>query len=163
MDHLSLNTIIFPVLRGELSGGSDKTTDYRWSIEINCGESPQLDFRNWSDDRQEQPLDWLAGLEPYLYAQMLPLRVASPTELVGRTYSFPQSPDDESPDWPHGIGWPFFCLYLMEHVWAHPIQVTFTKRKGRKYRVEIIGGYFNCGVAYDLRVAAWLDWVDSEA
>ena len=158
MEQLYLNTIAFPVLRGELYGGRD-TTDYRWGIEINCGESPQLDYQNWPDDREEQPLDWLAGFEPYLYAQMLPLRVTSPEELIGRAYSFPQSPDDDPPDWPRGIGWPFFCLYLMEHYWAHPMRVAFTERRGRKYRVEIAGGYPDGGVVYDLRVAAWLDWV----
>lgn len=163
MDHLYLNTIAFPVLRGELCGGRDTTTDYRWSIEIHCGESPQLDYRNWPDEREEQPLDWLAGLEPFLYAQMLPLRVASPEELVGRSYSFPQTPDDDPPNWPQGIGWPFFSLYLMEHAWAHPMRVTFIERRGQQYRVEIVGGYLDSGVVYDLRVTAWLNWLDEEA
>ena len=66
MDQLYLNTIAFPVRRGELYRGRDASTDYRWGIEINCDESPQLDYRDWPDDREEGPLDWLAGCEPYL-------------------------------------------------------------------------------------------------
>ena len=158
MDHLYLNTIAFPVLRGELCRGRDASNEYSWGIEVHCCESTQLDYRSWPDDRDEGPLDWLAGSEPYLYAQMLPLRVASPDELVGRAYSFPQSPDDEPADWPSGIGWPFFCLYLMEHDLAHPMQVAFTERRGSQYRVEIAGGYPSSGLVHDLRVAAWLDW-----
>ncbi len=158
MDHLYLNTIAFPVLRGELLGGRDTTTDFRWGIEINCGESPQLDYRSWPDEREEQLHDWLASAEPYLYAQMLPLRVSSPDELVGREYTFPQSPDDDPPDWPRGIGWPFFTLYLFEHYWAHPIRVAFTGKQGIQYRVEIAGSYPDGGMVYDMRVQAWLDW-----
>lgn len=94
---------------------------------------------------------------------MLPLQVESPEELVGRVYSFPQSPDDEPPDWPSGIGWPFFCLYLMEHDLAHPMRVSFTERRGRQYRIEIAGRYPSGGVVHDLRVAAWLDWQAPDA
>jgi hypothetical protein len=163
VDYLYLNTIAFPVRRGELCVGRDASTDYRWDIEIHCDESPQLDCRNWPDDREEGPLDWVAGFEPYLYAQMLPLRVASPDDLVGRAYWFPQSPDDDPPDWPSGIGWPFFCLYLMEHSWAYPMRVAFTEKSGQQYRVEIAGGYPDGGVIYDLRVETWLDRVAPDA
>lgn len=163
VDHLHLNTIAFPVLRGELYRARDASDDYRWGIEVHCGESPHLDYRSWPDDRDEGPLDWLAGSEPYLYAQMLPLRVTSPDELIGRAYSFPQSPDDEPADWPRGIGWPFFCLYLMEHDLAHPMRVAFTERRGGQYRVEIAGGYPSGGLVHDLRVEAWLDWQAQDA
>lgn len=158
MDQLDLNSIAFPVRRGELCRVHDASTDYRWGVEIHCDESLQLDDRDWPDDREEGPLDWLAGCEPYLYAQMLPLRAASPDELVGRAYDFPQSPDDDPQDWPSGIGWPFFCLYLTEHSLAHPMRVAFTEKRGRQYRVEIAGRYPDGGVIYDLRVEAWLDW-----
>jgi hypothetical protein len=158
MDQLYLNTMAFPVRRGELYRGRDNSTDYRWCIEIGCDESPQLDYRHWSDDREEGPLDWLAGTEPYLYAQMLPLRVESPDELIGREFRFPQSPDDDPLDWPSGIGWPFFVLYLFEHCWAHPIRLTFTDKRDCQYRVVLAGKYLDSRVCYDLRVEAWLDW-----
>jgi hypothetical protein len=158
VDHLQLNTIAFPVLRGELLRGRDALDEYCWGIGVYCGESPQLDYRSWPDDRDEGPLDWLAGSEPYLYAQMLPLRVASLDELVGRAYSFPQSPDEEPTDWPSGIGWPFFCLYLTEHELVHPMRVAFTERRGGQFRVEIAGRYPSGGVVHDLRVEAWLEW-----
>src|SRR3712207_8415003 len=58
-----------------------------WCIEIHCGESPQLDYRNWPDDKEEDELDWLASAEPCLYAQMLPVPADAPDELVGRTYA----------------------------------------------------------------------------
>lgn len=159
MDHLQLNTLSFPVLRGELNVERDAETDYCWGIEIHCGESPQLDFRNWPDDRKEQPLDWLASVEPYLYAQMLPLRVMSPDDLVGREFTFPQSPDDDSPDWPQDIGWPFFCLYLYEHDLVHPMKLTFAAKQGNQFRVEIAGRYSDGKVTHELHVAAWLDWI----
>jgi hypothetical protein len=158
MDHLFLNTTAFPVRSGVLSRGRDATTDYRWGIEINCDESPQLDYRDWPDDRKEGPLDWLASAEPYLYAQMLPLPVASPDELVGNEFSFSQSPKDVPADWPQGIGWPFFMLYLFEHEWAYPMRMAFTAKRGSQYRVEINGGYPVGDLVHDLRVQAWLDW-----
>jgi hypothetical protein len=163
VDYLYLNTITFPVRRGTLFRGWEELGDYCWEIEIHCGESPQLDYRNWPDDRAEEPLDILAGAEPSLYAQMLPLRVGSPHELVGRVYSFLQTPDDEAPDWPTGLGWPFFVLNLWEDCLAYPMRVAFTQQRGRQYRVEINGRYFDSGVSYDLRVQAWLDWCASAA
>src|SRR5688572_1503031 len=116
MDLLHFGSITFPVRSGELwRDRKNTTTDYAWGIEIHCDESSQLAVQAWLGDRAERPLDWLAGVEPYLYAQMLPLCAASPDELVGREYAFPQSPNDATPDWPGNIGWPFFCLYLHEH------------------------------------------------
>jgi hypothetical protein len=76
------------------------------------------------------------------------LRVESPDELIGRQYTFPQTPDDDPPDWPH----------LFEHDWAYPMRVAFTAKRDWQYRVEIAGGYPVGGEIYDLRVEAWLDW-----
>jgi hypothetical protein len=158
MDQLLLNTVGFPVRSATLSRNRDDSGERSWCIEINCEESPQLDYRNWPDDRDEGELDWLAGAEPYLYAQMLPLPADSPDELVGRTYSFPQTPDDEPADWDRGVGWLFFCLYLFEHDLAYPVTVSFTERWGKRYRVKI-AGFYPCGEArYNLRAEAWLDW-----
>jgi hypothetical protein len=159
MDQLFLNSIGFPVRSGTLSRNRDEADVYSWSIEIHCGESPQLDYRNWPDDREEDDLDWLAGTEPSLYAQMLPLPVDSPDDLVGRTFSFTQSPDDEPADWDRGVGWLFFCLYLFEHDLVYPTTVTFTERREQRYRVHITGSYRANAMCYDLRVEAWLDWV----
>jgi len=85
MDQLFLNAIGFPVRSGALSRNRDESGVCYWCIEINCEESPQLDYRNWPDERDERELDWLASAEPFLYAQMLPLPVDSPDELVGTT------------------------------------------------------------------------------
>jgi hypothetical protein len=153
MDLLHLHNVTFPVVRGTLSKLRE-LGDYCWDIEIYCGKSAQLDY---CDDRDEQELDWLVGSEPYLYAQLLPLRVGSPGELVGRRYSFPQSPDDSTADWEPNQ-WPFFCLYLTEHEYAHPMTLAFTAMRGRQYRVEIEGKLPVNNVRYDLRVHAWLDW-----
>ena len=117
-----------------------------------------LDYRNWPD-RAEGELDWLASAEPSLYTQMLPLPADAPDELVGRTYSFPQSPDDEPADWDRGVGWLFFCLYLFEHDLVYPTTVTFTAQREQQYRVIIAGSYPVGDGHYDLRVEAWLDWV----
>ena len=84
MDHLFLNDISFPVERGVLYQGREELGDYRWEVEVYCGESPQLDYRNWPDDRAETPDDFLAGTPVMLGAQRLPLRVRSPDDLVGR-------------------------------------------------------------------------------
>jgi hypothetical protein len=100
-----------------------------WCIEIHCGESPQLDDCNWPDEREEQELDWLASAVPSLYAQMLPLPADSPDELVGRTFSFAQSPNDEPADWDRGVGWLFFGVYLFEHDLVDPATVAFTERQ----------------------------------
>lgn len=159
MDHLHLNALAFPVVRGELSCARDAETEYRWGVEIHCQASTQFEDPGRPDDADEQPEDWTAGFEPYLYAQMLPLRATVPEELVGRSYVFPQSPDDDPPDWPGGLGWPFFCLYLAEHELAHPMRLTFTQRQGRRYRVEIVGRCSDGTAEYDLRVEAWLDWI----
>src|SRR4051812_17491818 len=102
MDQLFLNSIGFPVRTSTLSRNRSEPNVRSWCIEIQFGESEQLDYRTWPDDREEGELDWLASSEPYLYAQMLPLPVDSPEELVGRTYSFPQSPNDEPADWDRG-------------------------------------------------------------
>src|SRR5579863_3015241 len=134
MDQLFLNAVGFPVRRGTLSRNRDEPGVRSWCIEIHCGDSPQLDYRAWPDDREEGELDWLASAEPSLYAQMLPLPADAPDELVGRTYSFPQSPDDEPADWDRGVGWLFFCLYLFEHDLVYPVTVTFTERREHQYR-----------------------------
>lgn len=157
MDFLYLDSIAFPVRSGKLYPGRDASEEFRWGIEIFCEEAPQLDFRNWHDDREEQPSDWLAGSEPFLYAQLLPLRISSPEQLIGRSYSFSQTPDDESPDWPEGIGWPFFSLYLFEHLWAYPIRIAFTEKRNTQYQVEISGKFPQSDKVYDLRVSTWLE------
>ncbi len=157
MDELFLNSVAFPVRCGTLSRNQ---VEAGWCIEIHCGESPQFDCRNGPNDREENGLDWLASAEPILYAQMLPLPADSPDELVGRTFSFPQSPDDEPADWDRGLGWLFFCVYLFEHDFVYPTTVTFTERQERRYRVKITGSYPVGAGHYDLRVEAWLDWVE---
>jgi hypothetical protein len=156
LDVLHLQSLAFPVLRGSLSK-TPGVGDYCWSIEIHCGESARLYERNNSDDQDEDELDWLAGTEPYLYAQLLPLRVPSPDQLVGRRYSFPQSPEDEPADW-EPDQWPFFCLYLYEHEYLYPVNVGFTEQRGGRYKVEIAGKYPVGARCYDLKVQAWLDW-----
>jgi hypothetical protein len=161
MDQLSLNSVDFPVRSGTLSRNRGEPGVRSWCIEIHCGESPQLDYRNWPDGREEQELDWLASAEPSLYAQMLPLPADSPDELVGRTFSFPQSPDDEPADWDRGVGWLFFCVYLFEHDLVYPTTVAFTERQEQRYRVKIAGSYPVGQGHYDLRAEAWLDWVGS--
>jgi hypothetical protein len=154
MDLLHLDTLVFPVLRGTLSKLRNEPSDYCWDIEVHCGGSDQWDNPNCQVDPE---LEWIAGAEPYLYAQMLPLRVASPEELVGRRYEFPQTPgspsEDGEPD-----QWAFFVLYLHEHDQVYPMTLTFTERRDRQYRVEIAGQYPAIETWYDLRVEAWLDW-----
>ncbi len=163
MDHLFLNTIAFPVLRGVLFRGRKDLGDYCWEVEVYCAQSPQLDNRNWPDDRVETVDDLLAGAEPLLSAQRLPLRVESPDELIGREYLFPPTPRPDPPDWKVALGWPFFFL----HLWAggcptEQLRVAFTGKRDGQYRVEIDGGYVNSGVSYTLRVGAWLEWQGSE-
>jgi hypothetical protein len=158
MDQLLLNSVGFPVRNGTLSRNRDESGVWSWSIEIHCGEAPHLDYQNWPDDKEEHELDWLAGTEPSLYAQMLPLPADSPDELVGRTFSFPQSPDDPA-DWDRGVGWLFFCLYTWEHDLVFPTTVTFTQRREQQYRVKIAGCYPANRTQHELRVEAWLDWL----
>jgi hypothetical protein len=155
VDHLFLNNIAFPVRRGSLCRGREELGDYCWEIEVYCDESPQLDYRNWTDDREEGPDDWLAGAGLLLCAQRLPLRVSSPDELIGRTYLFPPTLDDDAADWPTDLGWPFFFLYVWEGYATSQMRVVFLGKRDHQYRVEITGGY---GGNYELRVAAWLDW-----
>lgn len=157
MDQLYLDTIGFPVRKGTFFRGREVVNEYCWEIEIYCDESPQLDYRNWPDDRPEAPDDWLAGTAPLLAAQRLPLRVQTPDELIGREYWFPPAEDDPS-EWSNDPCWPYFLLYLWEGYSAEPLHVAFTDKRDRKYRVEISGGYDICGRIYDLRVQAWLDW-----
>ncbi|MBY0458574.1 MAG: hypothetical protein K2V38_14640 [Gemmataceae bacterium] len=164
MDHLFLNTIAFPVERGVLYRGREELGDYCWELEINCGESPQLDFRNWADDREETADDLLAGTPLLLSAQRLPLRVQSPEELVGREYLFPPTPEPDPSEWQDANPvWPYFFLYVWEGCPTEQLRVAFTGQRGRQSRVEIAGGYSNSGVSYTLRVQAWLDWQAPEA
>jgi hypothetical protein len=151
VDLLHLDTLAFPVLRGSLLKLRDGSSDYCWGVEIHCGKAIEL------EEGQESDLDYVLGLEAYLYAQLLPLRVSSPEELIGRRYSFPQSPDGDPADWEPGQ-WPFFCLYLWEHDYVHPTTLAFTAQRYRQYRVEIDGKYPVDGKCFDLRVQAWLDW-----
>ena len=160
VDQLYLNTIGFPVQRGTLSRGRQDLGDYCWKIEIYCDESPQLDYRNWPDDREEGPDDWLAGTGLLLAAQRLPLRVRFPDELIGQEYLFPPTPDPDSPDWDTTLGWPFFFLYVWEGYPTEQLTVAFTDKRDRQYRVEIAGKYLTSEVPYQLRVQAWLDWLD---
>ncbi|OWK38086.1 hypothetical protein [Fimbriiglobus ruber] len=156
VDYLFLNTIAFPVRRGVLSRGREELGDYSWELEVYCGESPQLDYQNWPDDRPETIDDLLVGAEPLLSAQRLPLRVRSPDELIGREYLFPPTPE---PDLLDGVtAWPFFFLYVWEGCATSQMQVTFTGKQDGRYRVEISGEYFNSGVSYALRVQVWLEW-----
>jgi hypothetical protein len=163
VDYLFLNAIAFPVRRGVLYRGRKDLGDYCWEVEVYCGESPQLDYRNWPDDRAETVDDLLAGAEPLLSAQRLPLRAESPDELIGREYQFPPTPEPDSPDWDTALGWPFFSLYVWEWCPTEQVRVAFTGKRHGQYRVEIQGGYFNSGVSYALRVQAWLEWQGSEA
>jgi hypothetical protein len=151
MDFLHLDRLAFPVLRGSLSRLRDESSDFCWCVEVHCGEAAE------QEEGQESELDYVLGAEPYLYAQLLPLRAESPDELIGRRYSFPQSPEDDPADW-EPDQWPFFCLYLWEHDYVHPAALGFTGRRGRQYRVEIEGKYPVDGMCHDLRVQAWLDW-----
>jgi hypothetical protein len=164
VDQLFLNTIAFPVERGVLHRGWEELGDYRWELEVYCGESPQLNYRNWADDRAETADDLLAGASPLLSAQRLPLRVQSPDELVGREYLFPPTPEPDPSDWRDADPcWPYFFLYIWEGCPTEQLRVAFTAKRGRQYRVEIAGGYSNSGVSYSLRVEAWLDWQGAEA
>jgi hypothetical protein len=158
VDQLFLNNVGFPVRKGVLYRGGQELGDYCWEIEIYCDEAPQLDYRNWPDDREEGQDDWLAGTEVLLSAQMLPLRVQSPDELIGREYLFPPTPEGETSEGPAGRGWPYFFFYAWEGAPTDQLRVAFTGKRGHQYRVEIEGGYPNGTVAYKLQVRAWLDW-----
>jgi hypothetical protein len=159
VDHLYLGTIGFPVRKGTLYRSPTAKSDYRWDVALYCDESPQLDYRNWPDDHQESPDDWLAGIEPLLAAQRLPLRVQSPDELVGRVYRFPPM-DDDPADWSDDPCWPYFFLYFWEGDATEQLQVTFTAMRDRQYRVKIIGSYTSGDRTYELRAEAWLDWLE---
>jgi hypothetical protein len=164
VDHLFLNTITFPVVRGVLYRGREELGDYRWELEVSCGESSQLDYRNWPDDRVKTADDLLAGASPLLSSQRLPLRVRSPDELVGREYLFPPTPEPDPSEWRDANPvWPYFFLYIWEGCPTEQLRVAFTGKRGRQYRVEIAGEYANSGVSYALRVQAWLDWQGAEA
>jgi hypothetical protein len=156
MDHLFLNEIAFPVRRGVLFRGEKSLGDYCWELEIYCGESPQFATQDKADDL-------LAGAEPLLSAQRLPLRVESPDELIGRKYLFPPTPLPDPPDWDTALGWPFFFLYVWEGCPTEQLRVAFMDKRDNQYRVEIEGGYKNSGVSCALRVEAWLEWQGSEA
>ncbi len=159
MDHLYLDEIGFPVRKGTLYHRPDGQSEYSWEVEIYCDESPQLDYQNWPDDRPEEPDDWLAGTGLLLAAQRLPLRVQSPDELIGRAYRFP--PDEDDPTkWSDDPCWPYFFLYVWEGYPAEPLQVAFTGKQDRQYRVEISGRYESGERTYRLRVQAWLDWLE---
>jgi hypothetical protein len=158
LDQLYLNTLGFPVRKGTLYRSPKAPNDYCWEIEICCDESPQLNYRDWPDDRPEGPDDWLAGASLLLAAQRLPLRVQSPDELIGRDYRFP--PLEESPaEWADDPCWPYFFLYVWEWYPAEPLRVTFISKRDRQYRVEIAGEYASGEASYKLRVQAWLDWL----
>jgi hypothetical protein len=158
VDQLFLNTIGFPVRKGTLYRGREELGDYCWEVEIYCDESAQLDYRNWPDDREEGPDDWLAGAGVLLSAQMLPLGVQAPDELIGREYLFPPTREGAPSDCPAGLGWPYFFLYVWEGVPTAQLRVAFTAKRDRLYRVEIEGRYPDGAVAYELRVQAWLEW-----
>jgi hypothetical protein len=53
-----LYSVGFPVREGALSRNRDDWGARSWCIEIHCGESVQLDYRNWPVDKQENKLDW---------------------------------------------------------------------------------------------------------
>jgi hypothetical protein len=158
LDQLYLNSLGFPVRKGTLYQSPKAPNDYRWEIEIYCDESPQLDYRDWAEDRPKGPDDWLSGTPLLLAAQRLPLRVQSPDELIGRAYRFPPL-EENLAEWSDDPCWPYFFLYVWEGCPAEPLQVTFTGKRDRQYRVEITGKYATGEVSYELRVQAWLDWV----
>ncbi len=162
MDCLFLNSIAFPVRRGTLFQGREQLGDYRWEIQIDCDSPPQPGGDYNPDYTTDDPHDVLSAAEPSIYAQMLPLCANAPEELVGREYHFPQSPDDEGQDYPVGLGWPYFVVYIWEHCPAGPMRVAFTGRDADRYRVDISGTWFDSGVSYDVRVQAWLNWEGSE-
>lgn len=146
MDFLYIDNLAFPVQRATISELRNGEGDYRWCIEIHCGVT-----KNPNDEH------WLAGTEPYLYAQLLPLRVSSPEELVGRTYYFPQSPDDEPPTWESGQ-WPFFCAYLHEHEYLYPVKISFDEHRDNRYRI-LFEGKYPCGdESHEIKVQTWLVW-----
>lgn len=159
VDELYLDTIGFPVQRGTFSCNPAAQSDYRWEVEIYCDESPQLDLRNWPDDRPEGPDDWLAGTGLLLAAQRLPLRVQSPDELIGCDYRFPPAEDNPA-EWSDDPCWPYFFLYAGEGYPTEPLRVAFTGKRDRQYRVEISGRYQSSERTYELRVQAWLDWLE---
>lgn len=138
----------FRVKRAVLSRISGEKSDYCWNIEIECG----LDTTEIPEDGDEPP--WYVGTEPSLYAQILPLRASHPDELIGREFSFPQTPDDDPADWPEGIGWPFFVLYAWEHDLVYPSRVMFLEGDGGRYRVRILSEHA-CGPT-PIVVEAWL-------
>lgn len=159
MDHLFLNVIAFPVKRGVLHLGREELGKYRWGLEIYCGESPDLDYHNWPNDRVETADDVWAGASPLLSAQRLPLGVRTPDELIGREYLFPPTPEPDPSDWQAADPcWPFFFLSIWESCPTDPLRVAFTAKQDSQYRVEIKGAYSDSGVKYLLRVHAWLDW-----
>jgi len=43
---------------------------------------------------------------------------------------------------------------------VYPTAVTFAEQQGQRYRVKISGHYPIGEAGYDLRVEAWLDWVE---
>jgi hypothetical protein len=49
---------------------------------------------------------------------------------------------------------------MFEHDLAYPMTVTFTERQEQRYRVKIVGSYPIDERQYELRVEAWLDWVE---
>lgn len=148
MDYLRIGEFSFPVKRAVLSRLSDSGSDYCWNVEIECdGDASEV-----SEDDSDPP--WYVGTEPSLYAQMLPLRVSHPDELIGREYSFPQTPDDNPADWPEGLGWPFFVLYAWEHDLVYPSRIAFLERQQGRYRVRIESSHV-CGPT-SIRVEAWL-------
>jgi hypothetical protein len=157
MDYLFLNTIAFPVRRGLLFRGREELGDYCWELEVYCDESPQLIDSPVGTD------DLLAGAEPLLSAQGLPLRVRSPDELIGREYLFPPTPEPDPSEYGPSLGWPYFFLYIWEGCPTEPLRVAFTGKRDGLYRVQIEGRYVNSDVSYALQVQAWLEWQGSEA
>lgn len=110
----------------------------------------------------EQELDWVASTGVSLCAQMLPIPADSPDELLGRTFSFPQSPGDNTAEWDRGVGWLFFVLYVWEYDLVFPTTVSFTGRREQQYRAKIEGYYPANNTRYALRVEAWLDWQNTD-
>ena len=161
MDSLLIGDYAFPIREGSLSKRKDEPGEYCWCIEVYCEGCEQLERRLQrrlkDEDSEDEELHWLTGAEPYLYAQSLPLRVKTAEELIGRTYDFPWSPDDDPPPG-YSDGWPFFCLYTWEHDLAYPMRIAFLTKQGGRYRVQIDGKYTMGEECYDLKAQAWLDW-----
>jgi hypothetical protein len=149
---LMLGKYQVPVRKAVLAESRDGEGDYRWSIEVNADELPLP-----KDDEEADEGPWFLGAEPYLYAQMLPLRVKSWEELAGRRFEFSDSPHDDPPCW-ECSQWPFFCIHTWEHDYVHPVSLRFLGLDKDRVQVVIDGRYPCGGETARLLVISWLTY-----